>query len=194
MRIGAIIERCSCYIMVPAILLFTSSEVLAAESSGGWRPIYDEVLLWINFGILVFVFVKYGKTPLMDFLRGHKEKLAREIESIEAEKEKVATKIRATSKMLAESDIRFARLKDKIVKQGEKKKQEIFEDAKQQSELMLEGAKRKIENQLVQAKNKFKSELVDAAIALAIKKLPDKITDADNKKLLTQYITTIMTE
>jgi F-type H+-transporting ATPase subunit b len=176
------------------ILLFRSSEVLAAESPVDWRPIYDEVLLWINFGIIVFVFVKYGKTPLMNFLRGRKEKLAQEIKQIEEEKEKVADKIRETSKMLEDSNIRFVELKDKIVEQGEKRKQEIIEEAKQHSKIILEGAQQKIDNQIIKAKNRFKTELVDAAIALAIKKLPAEIAEADNDKLLNQYLTSLMAE
>ena len=194
MRIVNIIDRFFCYITVSIILFFSGPEVLAAENPGGWRPIYDEVLLWINFGIIVFVFVKYGKTPLINFLRDRKENLAQEIKKIEKKKEKITTKIRETSAILEESDIRFAKLKDKIVKQGEKRKQEIIEDAKQQSKVMLEGAKRKIENQIIQAKNRFKSELVDAATALAIQKLPDEITEADNDKLLNQYLTSLMAE
>ena len=195
MRIGDITDRFSCYIItMSTILLFRSSEVLAAESPVDWRPIYDEVLLWINFGIIVFVFVKYGKTPLMNFLRGRKEKLAQEIKQIEEEKEKVADKIRETSKMLEDSNIRFVELKDKIVKQGEKRKQEIIEEAKQHSKIILEGAQQKIDNQIIKAKNRFKTKLVDAAIALAIKKLPAEIAEADNDKLLNQYLTSLMAE
>jgi len=195
MRIGDITDWFSCYIItMSTILLFRSSEVLAAESPVDWRPIYDEVLLWINFGIIVFVFVKYGKTPLMNFLRGRKEKLAQEIKQIEEEKEKVADKIRETSKMLEDSNIRFVELKDKIVEQGEKRKQEIIEEAKQHSKIILEGAQQKIDNQIIKAKNRFKTKLVDAAIALAIKKLPAEIAEADNDKLLNQYLTSLMAE
>ena len=65
-----------CYGFIAGVVSFhfMGLEALSAETSGGWRPLYDEILLWFNFGILVFIFIRYGKTPLMNFLRGRKEK------------------------------------------------------------------------------------------------------------------------
>ena len=58
-----------CYIIVSVLsLLFLRNE----------RFWYDLVLRYFNFGIIVFVFIKYAKTPLMNFLWGQKEKFARE--------------------------------------------------------------------------------------------------------------------
>ena len=57
-------------------LHFLGHDVLAAEKSSSWRPMYDLVLRWINFGIIVFVVIKYAKTPIVNFLRGQKDKLA----------------------------------------------------------------------------------------------------------------------
>ena len=40
------------------------SEALAAEDTVGWRPVFDLVMRWLNFGIIVFILVirqKSGK-------------------------------------------------------------------------------------------------------------------------------------
>ncbi|MGD8448126.1 MAG: ATP synthase F0 subunit B, partial [Desulfobacterales bacterium] len=153
-----------------------------------WPPIYDEILLWINFGIIAFVFVKYGKTPLMNFLRGQKEKVAKDIERVEQKKEEAVNRIKEIQKVLDEKDARFAIIKDRIVRQGERKKQEIVESAHQQSQMMLNDAKRRIDSQFVQAKSAFRAELIDAAIELAMQRLPLEITDEDNDKFLDQYL------
>ena len=55
--VNNIIALC-CYVILG--VLFAGSEVSAAESSDGWRPLYDEILLWIYFGIIVFLFVAYS--------------------------------------------------------------------------------------------------------------------------------------
>ncbi|MGD2149684.1 MAG: ATP synthase F0 subunit B [Desulfobacterales bacterium] len=187
-RINKIVRLCCFIIAGAASSHFLGLDALASEGSGGWRPIYDEILLWINFGIIAFVFVKYGKTPLMNFLRGQKEKVAKDIERVEQKKEEAVNRIKEIQKVLDEKDARFAIIKDRIVRQGERKKQEIVESAHQQSQMMLNDAKRRIDSQFVQAKSAFRAELIDAAIELAMQRLPLEITDEDNDKFLDQYL------
>ena len=183
------------FIMAGTLSLhFLGFEALASESSGGWRPIYDEVLLWFNFGIIVFVFIKYGKTPLMNFLRGRKDKIAQEIERIEEKKKQAADKVTEINKMVAESKTRFAKIKDRIVEQGERKKAEIIESAQNQSKTMLENAKQRIDFQFVQAKSILRKELIDTALNLAMERIPKEITPEDNEKFTREFLTSTATE
>ncbi len=182
------IRFCYGFIAGVASFHFMGLEALSAETSGGWRPLYDEILLWFNFGIVVFLFVKYGKTPLMNFLRGRKEKLKHEIERLEERKEEAADKIKEIYKVLDESEDRFATIKARIVERGENKKQAILEAAQQQSKMMLVDANRRIKNYFFQAQDKFKAELIDAAIDMALKRLPQEIADADNEKFVNEYL------
>ena len=92
---------------------------------------------------------------------------------------------------MEESQDRFVELKDRIVRQGERKKEEIIEDARQESRILLESAKRKIEYQFFQAQERLKGELIDAAIQLASQRLPTEITENDNQLILNQYISGI---
>ena len=184
-----------CFIMAGTLSIhFLGFDALAAEGSGGWRPIYDEVLLWLNFGILAFIIIKFGRAPLMNILRGRKEKIAREIERIEEKKKQAVDKIAEINKMVDESEARLADLKVRIVEQGEKKKQAILESAQQQSKTMLEDAKQRIDIQFVQAKTILRQELIDTAIDLATQRLPQEITDADNAKFIDQYLTSSKAE
>jgi F-type H+-transporting ATPase subunit b len=170
-----------------ALLLF-GDFAFASESAGSWRSTYDLVLRWINFGIIAFLLVKFGKKPLMDFLHSRKESLARDIELLEKEKDKANQSIKEARQQLEESIAHFAELKERIVRQGAKQKDRIIEDARIQSELMIESSKQKVKTIIQNAKNSFRAELIDAAFDLAMKKIPDEITDEDNRKLLAQYI------
>lgn len=169
-------------------------EALAGEDSGNWRSIYDLVMRWINFGILAFVLIKFGGKPLKGFLQGRKEELAREIKKVEDEKEKVENQIKEALKTIEESDIRFAELKARIIEQGEKGKQKIIEKAQTQSRIMMEGAKQKVDSQIKQAQNMLRAEMVDSAIALAIERLPEMITDEDSLKFVDIYLNSTLTE
>jgi F-type H+-transporting ATPase subunit b len=143
---------------------------------------------WLNFGIIVFILVKYARTPIRDFLLSRREEVAREIERIEGKKEEANQKIQDAARMLDESEVRFARIKERLIQEGEIKKQKIIEDARQESKILLESTKKRLENQLVDAKKAFKSELVDMAVSLAMKRLPDEITAEDNQKLTDQFL------
>ncbi len=181
-------------VVASALLMFVMGAVdaVAAETSGSWRQTYDMIMVWVNFGILAFIIVKFGKAPLMDFLLNRKAELAREIGDIEEKKEAVTARIEDAYRVLDQSDARFAELKKKIVQQGEKKKQEIIEDAQEQSRLILETAKQKIESRIVRAKSTFRAELIDAAAEKALERLPKEITEEDDRKLVEQYLAASM--
>ncbi len=187
-RVNGITLLCFCITAGVLSLHFLGHEAFAAEKSSSWRPTYDLILRWINFGIIVFVLNKYAKAPLMNFLRGQKEKLAKEIKKLEDKKENVAANIKETQKVIDVSEVRFAELKERIVRQGERKKQEIVESAQQQSKMMLNDARRRIDSQFGQAKRAFRAELIDAAIELAMQRFPQEIIDEDHDKFLDQYL------
>jgi F-type H+-transporting ATPase subunit b len=169
----------------------SGQDVWAAENAGSWRSTYDIVFKWINFIILAFVLVKFGKAPLMNFLRGKKENLSREIKQIENKKAELKGKIKETSKILDESEVRFAEIKERIVRQGEQKKEAIIQTAQNQSKTMLEEAKRRIDTHFIQAKNTFRVEMIDMAIDLAMERFPKEITAEDNEKLTVEYLTLV---
>jgi F-type H+-transporting ATPase subunit b len=179
-----------CYFILAVVIgiLFLGTEASAANNSDDWRQIFDLVMRWLNFGIIVFILVKYGRTPIKDFLLSRREEVAREIEMVEEKKEAANKKIQDAARMLDESEVRFARVKERIIKEGETKKQKLIEDAQRESKILLESTMKKIENQLIEAQRTFKSELVDAAISLAMKRLPDEITTEDDQNFTNQFL------
>jgi F-type H+-transporting ATPase subunit b len=183
-----------CFMAVVLSLHFLGHEAFAAENSSNWRPIYDLILRYINFGIIVFVIIKYGKTPIMNFLRGQKEKLAKEIQQLEDEKENVASQVKEMVKTIDESEERFEELKERIVDQGEKKKAEIIQAAQAHSESMILDAKRRIQSHFLQAKHDFRAELIDAAVDLALERFPKEMTPEDDEKFTREFLTSTATE
>jgi len=183
-----------CSMAVVLSLHLLGHEAFAAEESSNWRPMYDLIMRYINFGIIVFVIIKYGKTPIMNFLRGQKEKLAQEIKRLEDEKQDVASQVKEMVKTIDESEERFEELKQRIVDQGEKKKTEIIQAAQAHSELMIVDAKRRIESHFLQAKHDFRAELIDAAVDLALERFPKEMTPEDDEKFTREFLTSTATE
>lgn len=171
-----------------AILHLSAFEVLAAENSGDWRPMFDLVMRWFNFLLLAFLLVKFSRAPIQKFLADKKQDIADEIDGLEAEKEEMLGQIAASKIQIENSQARLSELKKRIIAQGEKNRLQIIEEAEQESKMMLRGAKQKIDNRIVEARQVLKSELVDAAFDMAIQKLPEKITDEDNQKLIDVFV------
>ena len=178
-----------CYLTaVCVVVLLGSTDALAAETTDGWRPTFDLVMRWLNFVIIAFVLVKFGRKPIKDFFSNRREEIDQQIKKYEQQKEAAEEKIEEAHKMLKNSITRFENVKKRIVEDGEKKKQQIIEDARQESTILLASARQRIEHQIVEARNLIRSELIESAIALAEKRLPEEINAVDEQKLLYHFM------
>jgi F-type H+-transporting ATPase subunit b len=178
-------------IVVGLGFLVSANAAWAAESAADWRPIYDLVMRWINFLILVIILVKFGRKPLKNFLKQRQQDIAGQIEELEQEKADVLADVQAKLKAIDDSQTRFENMKARIMRHGEKRKQEIIAAGKTESEILIEGAKRRIQNQIFTAQDKLRTELIDAAFDIALAKLPALVNDTDNKRKLEEFYSQI---
>jgi len=169
-------------------VFLTGHDAMAADNGSSWRGTYDLVMRWVNFGILVFLFIRFVKAPLMNFLKSRKEELAKDIGHLENEKKEAEDRFRDAREKIEAGEVTITRIKDRIAEEGEKKREQIIEDARKQSRQMLEEAKKRAGSQILLAQKEFRSELVDTAITLALAKLPGIITEKDNQNLLDNYL------
>ena len=172
-------------------LLVNANVAWAAEGGADWRPIYDLVMRWVNFLILVFILVKFGRKPLKNFLKQRQQDITGQIEELEQEKADVLAEVNAKLKAIDDSQVRFENMKARIMRHGEKRKQEIIEAGKKESAILIDGAKRKIQNQIYSAQDQLRTELIDAAFDIALEKLPPLVNDADNKRKLEEFYSQI---
>lgn len=170
------------------MLHLSAFEVLAAENSGDWRPIFDLVMRWVNFLILAFLLIKFSRAPIKKFFDGKKQDIADEIGALEADKEEMLRQIEESKEQLENSQNRLADLKERIISQGQKNQQMIIKAAEQESKIMVKSARQKINSRILEARQELKSELVDAAVALATKLLPEKITEEDDQKFIDAFV------
>ena len=178
------------HLAIFALCLLLLAAAPAAAESGDWRPMYDVVMLWVNFGILVVVLFKLLKRPLRDFFQDKKEEVAAEIQRIEADKDRALQRVEEAQAEMEDSQARLTRVRERIVAEGERMRDQIIEDARDQSRLMITQAKRRIDNQLFTARRQLQSELIDMAIEIALKRLPGEVTEADNQRYIDLYLKT----
>ena len=175
------------------ILLATATETFGAEGSANWRPTYDIVMRWVNFGILIVLFFRYARRPLADFFNGRSRQIQESIKAVEKEKEAIKKRVDELQMERKEGRKHLQQIRDRVISQGERKKQKIIDGAKKESQLLLESAKQKIGHEITSARDKLQAEMVDRSIELAMQKLPQLMNDQDAQNSLKVYLDGIHT-
>ncbi|MFP4474186.1 MAG: ATP synthase F0 subunit B [Desulfatibacillaceae bacterium] len=160
----------------------------AAEGAPSWRATYDEILLWVNFAILVALIFKFGRQPLKSFLRGEQEEIAEQLDRAEKRRNQVRAELAEMEKKVRERDQRMAQVQERSRIQGEENRKKIIEEARRESENLLQEAKKRSGFQLEEARRQVKNEMIETAVEMALKALPEKIGDEDNKRFVEQYL------
>jgi len=168
---------------------------LAYASSGGeggeghGSNIMGTVWQVINFLVLVGVLVwALKKADVKGLLRARTEGIRKGIEDARAARE-------AAEKALAEVEERL-RLKDKEIAEiiaaakasGERERAAIEEEGKRMSERIMEQARTNIQFELEQARAAIKAEAVELAMELAQKKLSERLTPEEQRKLIEESL------
>jgi len=185
-RAGAL---CVTGLLVGFIMVALPAAVQAADAQ--WRPTYDVAMRWVNFIILVAVIVKYAREPIKDFLKLKKSDIVSELGELETEKARIISDIKVLKNKRAENRVHFQELKNRLIAQGETRKQQMVHQARQQSKIMLEESRRKMENRIIQAKAGLKMELLDLAIDQAMAKLPSVMNAGDTQQFLDDYMSSL---
>lgn len=164
------------------ILLSCPAELHAAEGAGQGRKIYDIIMLWINFGILAFVFIKYARPALMNFLRGERNKIEKTLQEIEEGLALSRKRVEEESKALEGIDEYLQQIRGDILEMGEREKNRILEEAQSNANQMIRDAEKELELKMEEARRILNDRLVEEAVDLARDNLDKAFTEQDNDK------------
>jgi F-type H+-transporting ATPase subunit b len=160
----------------------------AAEGQSSWRATYDLVMMWINFGILAFLLVKYARAPLLNLLRGEADKTAAVLKQAQEGKEHIDQKVRDTLKDLENARERLRETQERIIREGARQRQRIIDSAQHEGRQLLERTRQKIDVQIAEAHLRLRHELVDRAVAAALERLPAEITAEEQVRLVDRFV------
>lgn len=178
-----------CLVCIGWVCFGPASIAAAGETGANWRPTYDLIMMYVNFGILAFALYKILKKPLTDFIRSRQSMLADEIEKVEKSKQAVNAELKVATEQLEQSAARLETIKERIAAQGENEKKRLVDEANLQSRILIENARRRIDSRFSQARAQFREELLNAAFGLVFERLPKEIGEEDNKRFYDQFLT-----
>ena len=168
-------------------LSFASDASAASEISSG-RKIWNLIMLWINFGILVLFFIKYARKPLMNFLKGEKTKIADELDHVNTKLADAKSTMDAENDNLKNIEERLQDIRENILGLARREKDKLLEEAKLAADQMIEDAKKESQYKLSQAKKMINDEMVDLAVSMVVDRLKEGISPEENTELINQFI------
>jgi len=183
-RLGFVIAA----VLAAVFLWLLPGEVLAAEEISEGRKIYDTIMRWVNFGILVFFFMKYGKPALMNFLSGERNRIQRDLHEIEKGLNLSKMRMQEESQKLEAIDASLEKVRGEIIQMGQREKERILEGARVNAEQMIEEAKKESGIKLEGAIQKLNDGLVEKAVTVAHEKLQEAFTDQDDETLIQGFM------
>ncbi|MGO9611692.1 MAG: ATP synthase F0 subunit B [Dissulfurispiraceae bacterium] len=183
-------KKIGCYFISCAMLSLTLIAAAFGAESGeqGGGSVMSWVWKIVNFGILVFLLVKFLGKPLTTFLRERKELIEKSIKESQEAKE-------LAKKALSEVEERL-KLKDKELEEimaiskssGDTERNRLIEEGERLKVAIVQQAKANIEHEVKTAKETIKAEAVEAAMQLAEEKIKARMTTGEQDRLLQESI------
>ena len=174
-------------------VLFFAFDTSASEGVSGGRTISHTIMLFVNFGIFAFLFFKYAKKPLMNFLRSERESVENQINELTDKQQGIQSQRDAEAEQLKDIDRIIEELRNSILEMGEREKEKIIQQGKSLAEKMIRDAEAYSENRIIAARQELSEEMVDMALSMTKEKLLKNMTDKDNDNLVGQFITNLQT-
>jgi len=170
------------------LLCLLPVDVQAAQEVGEGRKIYDTIMRWVNFGILVFFFLKYGKPALSNFLNGERNRVQQRLHEIEKDLNLARMRVDEESKQLEGIEDSLEGVRRSIVELGEKEKERIIRGARGNAEQMIRDAENELDFKMEEARRALNNRLAEQAVSLAGEKLRGAFTEQDNESQITGFI------
>ena len=163
-------------------------ECLAMEEMPPWRKPYNIIMLWVNFGILVALFMKFARKPMMDALRGIHDKIKGEIDGITKQHNEIKSGMDSEQTRLRDIQQHLDEIRTRIIEMGEKEKQKIIDQARLAADKMIEDARAYARIQMTRARKELSDQMVDMAISKVEARLKKEISPEDNENLVLDFL------
>jgi F-type H+-transporting ATPase subunit b len=180
-------------ILVSCIFTFVFALIAFGAEEEAAHPSLFKEYFWkiINFAILAFILFKFGKKPLQSFLKQRTELIEKTLKEAKDAKEAAEKALKGVEERLKTKDKEVEEILSASKRSGEEARENLIQQSDKLREKILEQARVNIEYELKHAREAIKAEAVEIAIELAEKKLKEKLTKEEQKRLLEESLAKI---
>jgi F-type H+-transporting ATPase subunit b len=143
----------------------------------------------INFGVLVFLVVRFGKKPLADALLKRKDGITREIDEAQRLRKASEERLREYETRLEKIGDELERVRREFREQGERDKERLIAEAKERRERMQKDTQILLEQETKQMRQDLLAEVVNEATRQAADLLGKGMTLGDHDRFAEAFLT-----
>ncbi|MFQ3573886.1 MAG: F0F1 ATP synthase subunit B [Thermodesulfovibrionales bacterium] len=143
---------------------------------------------FVNFGILVFLLVKFVKKPIQDYLQQRRENIEKTLNEAKEAKELAQKALTEVEERLVLKDKEIASILESAKESGEREKARLIEEGEKMRLKILEQAKINIDYEVRKAKETIQTEAAEAAMMRAEELIKSSITDKDQDRLFQESL------
>lgn len=145
----------------------------------------------VGFVITVLILKKFAWGPIMGVLNDRRQKIKSEFDKIEEDKTAAAA-IKADYEAKLKDIDNLSRQKlNEAVKEGQKIAAEIKEQGREEAKGIINRAKAELERDVDKARVQLKEDMISMTIAAAEKIISARMDDAQNRRLISDFIDTV---
>lgn len=177
-------------LLVVAVVLGSAGLLYASSGEGSLSPAKLKDFGWrvMNFAALMIILVKFLKKPLANALSSRRQAIADQFEDLSERRAEVEKKYRQSEEKLGKIDEQINMILENAKVQAEVEGKRIVEDANRAAEDIKRKAEMSIQFELTEARQRLQSEVADQATALAEALIVKNLQDADQNKLVEDYL------
>ena len=182
-RVALAIALCA----LPAVAFATSSEGHhgGAPTPGQWLLL---LFTFINFVAFAYLFQRFTRTPLREFLQGRRKELVELIATAERAKTEAEALRREYESKLAALDQAKSALVAEVRAIAEADRKRLIAGAKEASERLMRDAERAAQSDIERAKGELRAEAARLAAELAAADMTKRIDDPTRSRLLDEFL------
>jgi F-type H+-transporting ATPase subunit b len=141
----------------------------------------------LNFVLLVWLVVKFGRKPFRDYLQQRHSSVRKDLEDAAALHTQARQQLDEMDGKLRGLDREIAEIKAAVAADAQLEKERIIKAAQAEAERIIAQADDTLSKELNRARHRLELEAVDAAMKAAEKLLKQKVNDADRQRLAEEY-------
>ncbi len=180
-----------------AVAVLTFAAVLGAASAmaagGGHHAdsgalLKDFIFRVLNFAVVVGILVYFVTKPIKRGLASRRESLEKALEEAEKARREAEAKHAEYEAKLKDASEEIAEIEEEIRREGELERERILANAREMAEKMAKDSERAAAQEVSKATRELREEAASLAISLAREMLKKNFTDADQKRLVDEYM------
>jgi F-type H+-transporting ATPase subunit b len=179
-------------IVIALMLFLIATPAYAASEGGGTHWQKTDWARVLNFTILAVALYIVLRKPISQALNNRIKGIKEELEDLESRKSMVEKQLVDYKNKLALLDKEAEQIVAEYIRQGEEAKARILTEASAAADKLKEQARKNIEHEFAQAKLELQSEIVDQALAKAEAVIRKQIGDADQERLVDDYLAKVV--